>query len=213
MALQFWSDVGVATQSAAATAIAVTGISKASPAVLTHSGADPVVGSYVVLKTSGMKQLHKRVFRVATVVASTSFVLEGVDSTLYETFSSGTFEVLTIDNALSTISDIQVSGADQNYTPTNTIHTSIETQAPTTKTPVVIAMTSQFDPANAALDVLEANSDANEEVGIAITYPTGVIVLAYGYVGFARLPTGSTGAVVETPLSITASGKPTTYAS
>ena len=52
-----WSNVAVAMQSALATAVTITGITKASPGVVTYTGTDPSNGDYVFLSVSGMHQL------------------------------------------------------------------------------------------------------------------------------------------------------------
>ena len=79
MAAQVWSNVQVAMQSALATAVTITGITKASPGVVSHSGTDPSDGDYVLLLVDGMTELNERVFRVANQAAG-SFELEGEEN-------------------------------------------------------------------------------------------------------------------------------------
>lgn len=213
MAIIFWSGVGVSVQSALSTSVAITGISKANPAVVTHSGADPSVGDYVLIKSNGMNKVNDRVFRVASVVASTSFALEGVDSSAYETFASGTFEVITFGTTLSTISSVSPSGGEPNFTPTTTIHDTIEKQVPTTTSPLSFGMTSHFDPSDAALAALKVASDNIETRAVKFTFSSGAVLVFVGYVSFPFIPTGQAQGVVESPLTFTANGQPTVYAS
>jgi hypothetical protein len=109
-----WSGVQVAVQSSLATALPISAITKASPAVATYTGADPTEGDYLYLSDiQGMYQLNERVVRAGTVNAGSDTVqLAGVDSTLYSTFTSGDLQVVTFGTTLSLITDITVSGGD-----------------------------------------------------------------------------------------------------
>jgi hypothetical protein len=93
MAAKKWSKVQVAIQSALAAAISITAITKANPGVATYSGVDPVNGDYAILRVQGMHQLNKRVVRFANVNGAGNTVeLEGIDTTLFDTFTSGTLK-------------------------------------------------------------------------------------------------------------------------
>lgn len=212
MAIIFWSGVGVSVQSALATSVAVTGITKANPAVVSHSGSDPSDGDYVLMKTNGMNKVNDRVFRVANAAVG-SFELEGVDSTTFETFSSGTFEVITFGTTLNTISSVSPSGGEPNFTPTTTIHDTIEKQVPTTTSPLSFGMTSHFDPSDTALAALKEASDNIEQRAVKFTFSSGAVLVFVGYVSFPFIPTGQAQGVVESPLTFTANGQPTVYAS
>lgn len=106
MAYKFWSNVGVAMAnvSGIGAAITISGITKASPAVCTYTGGtDPANGNYVLFTSNGMTQINKRIFRVANVNgAGNTFELEGVDSTTYGTFSSGSFQIVTFNTSFAT---------------------------------------------------------------------------------------------------------------
>lgn len=74
------------------TAQAITGITKANPAVVTYSGSDTYAnGDMVVISgVSGMTQVNNRQFTVANVnTGANTFELSGVDSTGYDTYTSG----------------------------------------------------------------------------------------------------------------------------
>jgi hypothetical protein len=73
----------------------ITAISKANPGVATSTAHGYANGDVVVLAIEGMTELDGMVVRVAAVAANT-FELEGVDTTNFGTFTSGTAkEVLT----------------------------------------------------------------------------------------------------------------------
>lgn len=206
----FWSGVSVSFQSALATAIAITGITKASPGVVSHAGADPSDGSYVLLTVEGMNQVNSRIFRVDNQ-ASGTFELEGEDTSLFDTFTSGTFQVITFGNSLSTITNISPSGGEPVFTDTGTIHDTIQKQAPVSISPLSFGMTSKFDPSNAGLVALAAAAKTLGTRAFLFGFRGGEKMAFNGYVGFANVPTGQAQSLVDTPITITADGLPTVY--
>lgn len=83
------------------TAKTITAITKANPAVATSTAHGFSNGDVVVIAAEGMTEIDGLVVRVANVAANT-FELEGIDTTNFGTFTSGTAkEVLT----WSTVSD------------------------------------------------------------------------------------------------------------
>lgn len=212
MAVTLWKGVAVNVQSAAATAVAATGITKANPAVVSHAGTDPADGNYVLMDVLGMSQINSRVFRVDNQ-ASGTFQLEGVDSTAYSTFSSGTFSVLTMGTSVTTFTDLSASGGDFSFEDTSTIHALDSTQIPNKSSPAEYSFTSQWDPADAGLIALKALSDAQSLAAWEFIFANGRKMLFNGYVGATLLPVGSAGGLVTTNVVVTMFGRPTVYAS
>lgn len=211
MANLFWSGVAVSFQSALAASVAITGITQAAPGVLAHGGPDPSNGDYVLLTVEGMTQVNSRVFRVANVAAGT-FELEGEDTTDYGAFTSGSFEVITFGNSLSTITGVNVSGGEPNFVPTTTIHDLAESEVPTTTSPIGFAMTSKFAPGNSGLTELAKASKTIGRRCFMFTFRDGAKLLFNGHVSFPNIPTGQTGGLVESPLNLRTQGL-TVYAS
>ena len=213
MTAKVWSGVAIAVQSALATALTVTGITKANPAVVTYTGTDPSNGDYALLKIQGMHQLDYRVVRVANVNgAGNTFECEGVDSSAYDTFSSGTAEVITFGTTLSIVGSLSVSGGDFNMIDVTTVHDSVNKQIPGNANPIVISMTCDWDPSDAGLVALKSASDAKAVRCVKITFSDGAKVVFAGYVGATAFPTGGAQQRVETPVQITAYGRTTAYA-
>ena len=208
----FWSNVAVSMQSALATAVAITGISKASPGVVSHSGTDPSDGDYVILKIKGMHQIDKRVARVASAGVG-SFELEGIDTTSFGTFTSGTFEVITFGNAFNSMTDVSPSGGEPEFADTTTIHDSVRKQVPVLTAGLQIASTLIFDPSDATHQAAQSASENIEERAFIFTFSNGSKLLFNGYVSLPNVPTGQAQGLVTTPLNITADGRATTYAS
>jgi hypothetical protein len=213
MTAKVWSGVAIAVQSALATALTVTGITKANPAVVSYTGTDPSNGDYALLKIQGMHQLDYRVVRVANVNgAGNTFECEGVDSSAYDTFSSGTAEVITFGTTLSIVGSLSVSGGDFNMIDVTTVHDSVNKQIPGNANPIVISMTCDWDPSDAGLVALKSASDAKAVRCIRVTFSDGSKVVFAGYVGATAFPTGSAQQRVETPVTISAYGRTTAYA-
>lgn len=85
---RFYKDNGIITE----TAQAITGITKANPAVVTYSGSDTYANGERVLITGvvGMVEVNNREFTVANVNAgANTFELSGVNSTGFTTYTSG----------------------------------------------------------------------------------------------------------------------------
>lgn len=212
MATIFWSNVAVAVQSALASAETVTAVTKASPGVVTTSGTLPGNGDYVLFTATGMHQVDGRVFRVANA-AGTDFELEGEDTTSYDTFSAGSFQVITFGTTLTTVTDVSPSGGEPEFADVTTIHDSIRKQVPTVTSALSFGMTSKFDPTDTALQALKTASDNISERAIRYTFANGSVVTFNGYVSMPMVPTGSAQGLVTTPLTITAESRLTSYAS
>lgn len=212
MAVQLWSNVQVAIESARAAAQTISGISKANPGVVTYTGTDPANGDYVALSVQGMWQLDNRIVRVANVNAgSNTFEIEGVNTTDYDTFSSGSFEPVTFGTSLSVVTGINVSGGDFQMIDVTTIHDNIQQQIPGVASPVTISMEAIWDPSDAGLLALKAASDAKDVLGVKVTFSNGYKWVSNGYIGCTLSPTGQAQAKVSTPITITAYGRPSAY--
>jgi len=212
MAVSKWSNVAVAVQSALAAAKTITAITKASEGVVSSTAHGYSNGDYVLLTVQGMYQLDGVVARVSSVAAD-SFTLEGIDTTLYETFTSGTAEEITFGTSLTSATSINASGGDFEFIDTTTIHDNVKKQIPGLPSPGTFTMDLFWDLADAALIALKAASDNQLQRAVRFTFANGQKVVFIGYVGASGLPTGGAQEVVKTSVVITMFGKPQVYAS
>lgn len=93
MAIEVGRQVRLEYGSALAAAMSVSGISKASAAVVNGSGFTVVAGDFIYLgQVDGMTELSYVVARVASSPAptATAFTLEGIDSTNFGTWTAST---------------------------------------------------------------------------------------------------------------------------
>lgn len=207
-----WSNVAVAMQSALAASITITAISKANPGVATAANT-LVNGDYVYLSVQGMFQLDGKVVRVTGATAS-AFTLEGVDTTSFDTFSSGTAQKITFGTSITTATTMSASGGDFDFIDTTTIHSAVKTQIPGTANPITYSFDNLWDPADAGQIAMKAASDTQAIRAVRLTFGTGgPIVVFAGYVGYTGAPGGQAQDKVVSPAVLTAFGSLTNYAS
>lgn len=211
--VSLWSNVQVYMQSALATAIVMTAITKANPGVVTYTGADPSNGDYIVLSSVvGMSEVDGRVFRVANVNAgSNTLELEGEDTTNYGTFVSGNAQVITFGTQMISATNLSASGGDFDFEDTTTIHDTVRTQVPTVAQAAVYTFENLWDIADAALIALKNASILKTKRVMRFTFSNGYKMLFNGYVGATLLPVGAGQAKVTTQVAITMHGRPTYY--
>jgi hypothetical protein len=188
MSQSFPNGTVFSVSTALATAIPLTAISNASPPVASTS-TPPTVGTYGVIE-SPWSGLNNRVSRVATVVAATSFTLEGFDTTNTTQYpaatDTGTFQSVSSWVQLSQVTNIAKSGGTQQYfswqyaeDPHNT-----QIQRPTFKNARTLTLTLDYDPALAWYAALEAADQAQVPVVLKAQLPSGAILLYYVYPAF-----------------------------
>lgn len=207
-----WSNVQVAIQSALAAADTITGVTKADPGVVTATGHGIADGSYVKVSAEGMHQIDGRVFRVDGGDTNT-FQLEGEDTTLYDTFTSGSAEAITFGINMATATGLTASGGDFDFIDVTTIHDNVRKQVPGIASAATYTFENLWDPSDPALVALKAASDNQAQRAIRFTFAGGQVVTFNGYVGCTLLPTGTAQDKVITQVVITMFGRPTIYPS
>lgn len=213
MAIYKWANVAVAMQSVLAAADTITAITKASPGVVTAAGHGLNNGDYVLLSVQGMWQMDNKVVRVANKTTDT-FETEGVDSSAYETFSSGSAYAITFGTSITTATTISASGGDFDFIDTTTIHSNVKTQIPGSANPLTYSFENLWDAANAGQIAMKTASDAQATRCFKFTFGTGGPIMVFnGYVGFAGAPTGNAQDKVTSPAVITCYGTPSYLAS
>lgn len=210
-----WSNVAVAMQSALAAAVTINGITKANPGVVSYTGTDPSNGDYVFLSVQGMHQLNDRVVRVANVNgAGNTFELEGVDTSAFDTFTSGTFEVITFGTSITTATSISSSGGGFDFIDTTTIHSNARSQMPGLPNAATFTFDNIWDVSDAGLTAMKTASDAQAKRAFKFTFGSGGQIMVFaGYVGANLIPGGQAQQLVTTQSAITMNGTPTYYSS
>ena len=209
----FWTNVGVDVQTALAAAVTITAISKAATGVATYSGADTInTGDYIVMTAAGMTQVNDRVFRVANVnTTANTFELEGEDTTAYDTFTSGTCQVITFGASFNIMQTINVSGGDPEFADTTTIHDAVRKRAPTVVSPMSLSSDAIFDPADPGYIEATQAYKAKTKRAVKLRFGTGSKMALTGYFSAAGIPKGQAQGVVQTTLAIEAQNVPSVW--
>lgn len=214
--VQIFSNVAAAMQSSLATAVTITGITNANPAVISWStGTDPANGDYVLLQVVGMNnKLQDRVVRIANLNAgSNTAELEGVDSTSFGSFTSGTFQVITFGTSIGILRQVQFSGGEPEEKDATTIHDTQRQIVYGVSSAQRMAGTALWDPSDAGFAALKAVSDLGGSRAIRLTFASGYKYVFYGRVFFAGSPAGSGQEIAETQFSMTVRGIGQAYSS
>lgn len=206
-----WSNVQVSMQSAIGADKTVSAITKATTGVVTSTAHGFVNGDYVFLTISGMRQLNERVARVANVTANT-FELAGIDTTAFDTFTSGTAALLTFGTNITTATNISSSGGGYDFIDTTTIHDNARTQMPGLPAATSYTFDNIWDISDAGLNAMKVASDAQAKRAFKFQFGVGGQIMVFaGYVGANLLPGGSAQQLVTTSAAITMNGTPSYY--
>lgn len=201
MPTKFWTAQSILMQSAIGAAQTITGITKASPGVITKdAGANlPATGDYVLLEVAGMTQLNYRLCKVSGASGSTFNV--GIDTSAFGTFTTGTYRVVSMALAFTGVRDPQSGGGDPIYEDTTTIQDVSDTQAIVSSSPETFSFTCDWTPADTALKAANTAFVTRTPRGFSIADPDGSAYLFYGTVAAPLNPTVS-GRKKVTPVAI-----------
>lgn len=201
MDINVWSKVKVAMQTLLAAPKIITAISKASPAAISSTAHAYTNGAYVLLKIVGMSQMNYRVVRVSATDTD-DFEAEGIDSTLFDDFVSGTAELITFGAQASTLQSFSPSGGEAASILIPTIHTDQDFQIPGNRSPIVVASNSLWVPNDAALLAAKGFDDRKTPGCVLLTFATGVKLGFAAFMSCNLSPQGESGQAVTTGLSM-----------
>ena len=204
----------VQIQTALASAKTITGISKASEAVVTATH-DYSVGDYILLYgITGMTQMNYRVVRVKSVSTTVSFVCEGVDSTNFTTWASGgSAQKITFGASFDNITQLELPDASPDEIDVTSIHDD-ERQivfghnAAQKGTLSLIA-----NPLATAITEVQTASKAQERRAFLVTLASGQKALFNAYCSGGAGFSGGVGAAGAAQISLTLRNVPQWFAS
>jgi hypothetical protein len=207
-----WSNVIVSMQSAIAAAKTITAITLANPGVATSTAHGFTNGQIVYMLIQGMYQLNERPVRVANVTANT-FELEGIDTTLFPAFTSGSAALVTLGTSITSATSISASGGDFDLIDTTTIHAGQRSQIPGLPNASSFSFDNIWDVSDAGLLAMKAAGEAQAQRVFLFQFgASGQKFYFAGYVNASLLPTGQAQQLVTTPAVITMNGFPSVYA-
>jgi len=203
-------------ESAIAPATTITAITKAAPGVLSASGHTLVNGDIVLLEVQGMVEVQGRLFKVMGVAAGTFSIADvdgttGIDTTNFNTFTSGTVKKVTLGTSITGVQDFTFAGGEIKTVDTTTVHDVQDTQIVVGATAQSADMTMQWDPASAAQKAMITAFQTRANKSFKVLWPDGAYVLFYGTVGYTGAPGGGKQGVTVSPAKITMLGGLTIY--
>ena len=211
MSIKTNSGLKLFMESAIASAKTITAITKAAPGVVSSTAHGFTNGDIVLLEVQGMVELNGRLFKVVNVAAD-SFQLAGVDgttgidTTLYNTFSSGTAKKVTLGTSITGVQEFTFSGGDIKTVDTTTVNDLVDTQVVVGAAAQAADLTMQWDPSSAAQQAMIAAFQTRANKGFKVMWPDGAFVLWYGTVGYTGAPGGGKQGVTTSPAKITMLG-------
>lgn len=211
MTIKTNSGLKLFMESAIATAKTISGITKAAPGVVSSTTHGFTNNDIVLLEVQGMVELNGRLFKVVNVAADT-FQLAGVDgstgidTTLYNTFSSGTVKKVTLGTSITGVQEFTFSGGDIKTVDTTTVNDLVDTQIVVGAAAQAADLTMQWDPSSAAQQAMIAAFQTRANKGFKVMWPDGAFVLWYGTVGYTGAPGGGKQGVTTSPAKITMLG-------
>jgi len=209
--INVWNNVAVAAQTVLAAAKTITAITTASPGVASSTTHGFANGDVVLLRVTGMRQLDYMIVKVANVDSGT-FELEGVDTTTFGTFVSGTAQAITFGAEAATFQDVNASGGEAQPIQVNTIHIDYDRELPGNKTALSYTFGSLWIPDDPCLLALAAADRSKGVLGMRITFATNDTVFFAAYPSVSMAPTGSAGNPVTTPVAFRLAGPLNFYA-
>lgn len=215
MSESFWSGIQLFMESAATAAVAIDGINRQAvgqdPGHIEYTGSDPSDGDIVRVNAPGMLNVDGRIFKVANVDgAGDDFDLEGFDLSAENAFTSGDFQVVTIDTPITNIIDIANSGGEAQRTTFQYLTEKFERSSVTGRSAIERTLTLSWDPADSNFNLLRSFEGLTK--AFRLVFENGNEYFFNGDISFNEEPIGAANEVVTTSIAITANGRGTAYA-
>lgn len=166
-------NTAVEVQATLDTAKTITAITKASPGVATSTAHGLSNGDVVVLAVQGMAELDGLAVRVASVSTDT-FALEGVDTTGYGTFTSGTASEVATWNTFASLQSISLPNQEANKLDITTIHDNQAQETLGIAGAVSGTMSGLFAPTETAVINLRNATRLTQPRAFRITFENGI---------------------------------------
>lgn len=191
--------------SAYGSALTVTAVTNANPAVATSTAHGLANGDYVVF-TSGWTRLNGRTFRVANITANT-FELEGIDTTSVTTYASGSgigsVKKVTTWTQIQQALSITSSGGEQQFTDYQFLEADSAVRIPTFKSPVQLTLSVADDPTLPGYIAAKAANDDRSPRAFRISLPNSAKLAYNAFVSIASTPSLTVNEVMALEMTAT----------
>lgn len=195
-------------------AVTVTAISNATEAVVSAPLHYLVAGDIVVM-TTGWVRLSERSFRVKSVVADVSFILEKVDTSDVSRFpagaSAGSVKKVKTWVNIPQITEVASSGGEQGFYTFGFLEENQDRQIPTTKSPSVLTLTVADDPAQPFVPVVEKADELVDNQVQRLNLVNGDIILFVSVATITNTPSLQRNNLMTRTITLAQQGVTTRY--
>jgi hypothetical protein len=192
----------------------VTDISNASPAVATAAGHSFKTGDYVEI-VSGWSRLTNKIVRVGQVT-TTTFELEGYDTTLTSIYPAGagggTARSVAGWTQLSQIISTSSSGGDQQFLEYQFLEADAQQRIPTFKNAAGLTLSVGDDPTQPGFILASTANDDRLPRAVRITLPSGAKILYNTYVSLNKTPSLTVNELMACQVTLSFLNEPVRYA-
>jgi Phage tail tube protein, TTP len=208
-------DGGIfAIASAYGSALTVSAITNANPAVATSTAHGFANGDYVEI-TSGWANLNNRVVRVAGVAANT-FQLEGINTTSTTRYpaagGTGTVRKVNTFTQISQVLSTGTDGGEQQFATYRPLESDREFRIPTGVSAQGLTLGLVDDPTLAGYIACVAAKEDRLQRALLFTLAGGSKIVYNGFVGINETPTTNAGEVMQVTASFSLNAAPVRYA-
>ena len=215
MAVTLPNGAVLSVGSAYGSAITISAITNANPAVATATAHGLTDGDIIVL-TSGWPRLNGKVCRIANSTVN-DFELEGIDTSSTARYpagaGAGSCKKVTTWTQITQVLEFTTQGGDQQFATYSFLEEDVEHQLPTVKSPSSFQMTVGDDASLAWYAVLEAANDDRDPRAVRIVLPAGSIIFYNGYVTLNKTPTMTKNEIMGLQSTVSLINEPVRYAS
>lgn len=203
-----------AIASAYGSALTVSGITNANPAVAT-STAHGLSNGDIIEVTSGWSKLTNRIVRISGVTANT-FNLEGINTTsttMYPAGSgTGTVRKVTSFVQLAQILTTNTTGGEQQFATYQFLESDESSEIPTNKSPRRLVLSLADDPSLPGYIIAATANEDRLVRAVKFALPGGSSIYYNGFVSVNETPTTTQNEVMSVQMTLAMQGRATRYA-
>ena len=195
--------------------ITVSGISNASPAVVSAVAHGLAVGALVEV-TSGWSRLTNKVLRVGSILTD-SFTLEGYDTTNVNIYpaagGSGSVRSITGSTQLSQILTSATDGGVQQFVNYQFLESTMESRIPTIKSAAGLTFEVADDATQPGYILASQANDDRLPRAVTVTLSSGAKILYNAYISLNRTPSLTINQVMASQVTLSLLAEPVRYIS
>jgi hypothetical protein len=203
----------VAIASGYGSALTVSAVTNASPAVGTSTAHGLLTGDFIEV-TSGWSRLTNKVVKVGAVTANT-FELLGIDSTLTSIYpagtGTGTVRKVTGYTQLAQILSSASSGGDQQFLTYQFLESDSQKQIPTFKNAAGLTFSVADDATQPGYILASTANDDRLQRAVKITLPSGSVLSYNAYISINKTPSLTVNQLMDIQATMSLLAEPVRY--